>query len=243
MKSFKKFLENLKTPKPEKEDRKDRFKWDIDHIEIHPKKKLDEKTYSHPDHDSGAHPEHLPHHDQFKAHGEHINKHHEKKHLAAIHRYKEDSSIVNDHLRSGKKPHAVQKEITHHLDHVTSHKTTKDMHVYRGADQKHHDWHNLKPGTEFTDHGYTSTTLSHNTASEFGDRKILKHGVHDKHHIFKIHLPAGTKAHHFDHHENESDHEHEVVLHRGTKFKVTHHSTHGNHHYIHATVVGQRHED
>jgi hypothetical protein len=154
-------------------------------------------------------------------------------------KYYKHTQEVNHSLRST--PHnEARHELEDHehkavkkLDHVTSHHTKGDMHVYRGLTAGHIKRHNgLKPGTTFTDHGYTSASFKKHEAAKYGHKK--------EKHLIQIHAPKGTKAHHFDSHKNESQHEDEVVFHRGTKFRVTHHSHDGEHHIVHATVVSQR---
>jgi hypothetical protein len=156
--------------------------------------------------------------------------------LNSIRHYKDDGYEVNKKLRF-KKP-LTDSEARHvkHLDRATSFKTTKPMHVYRGVPDHAFDVHSMKPDTEFTDHGFSSTSMDHATAKSFAGHSGSRR------HIFKIHLPEGTKAHHFDAHASDSDHEHEVVLHRGTRFRVSHHSYDkaANVHYIHAHVVHQQ---
>ena len=66
-------------------------------------------------------------------------------------------------------------------------------------------------------------------------------GIGNKRYIFKIHVPKGSKGHYLDHQHNAHDHEREFLLHRGTTFKVTHHSSDDDHHFIHVKVVKQDH--
>jgi hypothetical protein len=175
---------------------------------------------------------------QFAFHAKNIDKNHRDT-LKSIQHYKSDGyERINNDLRKNRDLHPHDYNHVGHLDHATSFKTTHDMHVFRGVHKEALPYHTMHPGTEFTDHGYTSTSLRHGAAMGFGGGGYSKD---NKAHVFKIHVPAGTKAHHFDSHNVENQHENEVVLGRGTRFRVTHHSVdHENRtHYIHATVVGQ----
>jgi hypothetical protein len=124
------------------------------------------------------------------------------------------------------------------MDHVTSHSTEHDHTSYRGGHPKDH--HHFPIGHVFTDHGYTGSSFRRNVASDFARKK---QGT-DKSIVHVIHSPKGTKAHYLDVHGSDSEHsnahEKELLHHRGTKFKVTHHSEDDNHHYIHMKVHSQR---
>lgn len=169
----------------------------------------------------------------FKAHGRSLNK----KTVDHIKHYKENQG-VNHELRST--DHKAGEhwltghdyEHSKHLDHATSHETKGHMTVYRGLTKGHMERNKgMKPGHHFTDHGYASASFHKHVAAKFGNK--------EQKHIMAIHAPAGTKAHHFDHHKTENRHEDEVVFHRGTKFKVSHHEHDGEHHIVHVHVVGQ----
>lgn len=113
----------------------------------------------------------------------------------------------------------------HALDRITGKPTKTDMHVYRGF--SNFPVHEMKPGTEFIDHGYTGTSRDVRTATSFSH---LTGGPKPMDHIARIHVPAGTKAHYLDHptaeQPSESMHsrENEILLHRGTRFRVMGHS-------------------
>jgi ADP-ribosyltransferase exoenzyme len=243
---------------PPKKDRSSRFTWKKSDVVVHdPKKRVDEKTYDEPDqeppdyedHHSKFNHETRQHLGQFQDHAKAIEDEHagsewsEPSQLKSIRHYKANgfesinSSLRHDHT-SIKHDDSMHEHIKQ-LDKATSHKTTHDMHVYRGVPKSTHPFANMHPGTEFTDHGYSSTSHEHSTARAFASNSWNG----DKRHIFKIHVPAGSMAHHFDAHENDNGHEGEVVLHRGTRFRVTHHSSDASHHYIHATVVGHEPRD
>jgi hypothetical protein len=239
-----------------KEDRSDRFIYKDGDVEHHPKK-IDEKTFYEPEdhHSFGNSTDHQnkEHLDQFRAHAAPIEKagatrdrYTAKKgsKLESIHHYKASGYMpINKHLRGvsnySKDDPDYHKEILKHiknLDHVTSHKTTVPMHVFRGIPASKSGFHKMKPGDSFTDHGFTSTTHKRSIADNFTGSN------EDGYHVMKIHLPKGTRAHHFDAHRNTNDQEGEVVLHRGTKFHVSHHShdPHTNTHYIHVTAESRK---
>lgn len=235
----------------------DRFVWKAGDVEVHPPRALKEDTqnlhhgtYEHPhpeppeyeDHHSRHNKSYKADQEQFEGHGHDIESSHPKSHHSILH-YKEDGyETINKGLRGNHALHIHDHEHTKHLDHATSFKTKHDMHVYRGMSHDAHEFHKMKPGSEFTDHGYGSTTgnfgtahsFAHNGGANFWDKSKPRH-------IMKIHVPKGTKAHHFDYHSNDNSHENEVVLHRGTRYRVSHHShDHENNiHFIHAHVVGQ----
>lgn len=180
-------------------------------------------------------------HSDTEDHFEHHNININSKHIKAIHDYKRDSSEINETLRNskGKRTPDYKKE----LDHVTSHTTTKPMTVYRGIHDS--EFHSKKVGTTFTDHGYTGTSIKPHVARGFAHDAKYDEEHYDKTKtqgsIFRIHMPAGTKAHYLDMHNGPCASEHEVLLHRGTKFKIKGHSEdeHGKR-VIDLHVVGQR---
>lgn len=126
----------------------------------------------------------------------------------------------------------------HHLDKaLNGHRTTEDHHVFRSFGGSL-DVGKLKKGAVIHDHAYVSASHSHQVASDFaGDRSTVhrkgEDGTDHYHHfIAKIHIPKGTKAHHLDNNEakghwmHPNGNEDEVLIHRGTHFKVTGHSVH-----------------
>lgn len=150
-----------------------------------------------------------------------------KDHHKAIDSYKRYSyDDINNSLRKskGKKVSSHYKDHVKLLDHVSSEKTVAAKHVYRSMPKSAKD---LKVGSVIKEHGYSST--SH-------DPKVAKKHSKEKT-IAKIHLPKGTKSHHIDKIYNGN--EKEVLLSRGTSFKVTGHSQHKGFHVVHMTVHGQ----
>jgi hypothetical protein len=76
-----------------------------------------------------------------------------------------NSSEINSKLRNSARKLEDKDDIEHvkYLDAVTSHKTDKDMHVYRGF-KNNFQIHNLHPGHIIHDKGYTGTSLEYNVA-------------------------------------------------------------------------------
>lgn len=277
-----KFKEFLLEKKKKEKIRKDRFVWDTSDIVVHSGIREEYNEFGiHTDpYGSFHHPrvEHVKHFRYYKNgeyHDSDVEKHLEspehteslksfidagntlnddnKAHIAD---YKESSSRVNFYLRNGerqeKKDPQVEDKIEG-LDKITNMHTKHPITVYRGGTNfvlSHGN--NFPPGSEFTDHGYVSTSFNPDQARKFGDmtatkgKGILGEVKHTKP-IFKIHVPAGSKAHHFDseaHNDHEFRHENEVVLHRGTRFRVSHHSRDNQgFHYIHVHVIGNENND
>ena len=122
-----------------------------------------------------------------------------------------------------------------HMDHVTSHEIGEPMHVYRGFRRSDKlNLASLKPGHEFVDHGYGSTSTEPLKAHEFG-------------HLAKVHLPKGTKGHLLPDEHKTYNGENELLLHRGAKYRVMHHGFHkfpGSdvaHPITHLEVVPEKH--
>jgi hypothetical protein len=140
--------------------------------------------------------------------------------------------------------HHIEDHV-HHLDKVTNHRTVEHHTVYRGGFKG--DKTKFPIGHEYTDHGYASTSFHRSTAKSFAkEHKVGKDSEGwDKYksHIHVIHVPKGSRGHYLDVQGDDSNHsnseEKEFLLHRGTRFKVTHHSEDGSHHYIHSRVVKQ----
>jgi hypothetical protein len=133
---------------------------------------------------------------------------------------------INLGLRTGRKTpeHAA---ITKLLDHVTSQKIAHPLTVYRGLGDSV-DISKLKPGSTRKDRGYASTTLHPDIASAFAKHGLMK--GKRMFHIAKITVPAGSKGHMLDINRGEAEErEEEFLLHRGTHFKVTHHSIEPHH--------------
>jgi len=165
--------------------------------------------------------------------------------------YKGDSYSTNYYLRhqkhrqtnwgdtTDKHPAQLHDHIIH-MDEVTSHPISEHRIGFRGGLRG--DISKFTPGYVFQDHGYTGTTPHASVAAGFsGQYNARAHSGKPVVHV--IHMPPGTKAHYIDIHHPSGDlsaDENEVVLHRGTKFKVTHHSEDKDYHYIHSRVVGQK---
>ena len=237
-------------------DRQNNFSWTSDDIEIHPNKKINEDTHTKIEHKTDGTYEN-PHQDENPDYNEKINEDEKKKikiskenfakhgktlsnkHISHIMDYKSSSNDLNNHLRNKKDYHSPSK--IKQLDHVTSHKIDHNVTVYRGVhpDFVHNNHHKMQSGSEFTDHGYTGTSYKRHIAAGFSQ---YDHGK-GKQLLFKIHLKPGDKAHHLDSTSHNQEHsfsnEDEVLLHRGTRFKISHHSEDKYHHYINLHIVHQ----
>jgi hypothetical protein len=109
---------------------------------------------------------------------------------------------------------------------ISKSEVTKDVQVFRGASLPESVLASLKSGAEFTDKGYVSTSLDHNTASKFAAGSA----------VFSIHVPKGLKGI-FASHYTEND-EKELLLPRGSKFRVDSVTHSGGRTYINATHLG-----
>lgn len=244
MRTFKKF------------DRKDKFTWAKDDVEHHKvNESLVEYTHDNPHQrenpipDWGNRPQTgSPEHNSFSKHHDSLDNI-EKAH---IRKYKGSSANFNHYLRHGKTRVETKKglhsdfdreynkaEIKGHEEHdkhmmkVTSHKIEHHHTVYRSGipgDEKR-----FPAGHKFTDHGYAGTSFHKGIAEGFSQQKSNKR----KSIIHVIHVHPGVKGHYLDVHGGPLSDEHELLLQRGTKFKVTHHSEDRDNHYIHSRVVSQ----
>ncbi|SRR6266550_5896859 len=141
-----------------------------------------------------------------------------------IDRYKQASGNYNHDLRYSKyhtgdtiehyEHHRVAK-----LDAVTDRPMKTAFTAYRGFASFGDRVQHMKPGQTFTDHGYTGTTLSPAAAHYFSGETDS-----GQRHIAKIHIPAGTKGHYLPASSDEHPYEKELLLHRGTQFKVLKHT-------------------
>lgn len=171
-------------------------------------------------------------------------------HRKSIDYYKNYSPHVNGPLRTGvyRAMHGDEEGLSKHehapyvkdLDHVTSHVMMNNHVTFRGM-TKRYDPVTLRPGDHMTDYGYTGTSHSAGIADDFSHKGPTATGEM-KMRMFRIHMPAGTKAYHMDRHENDHDHEQETLLHRGTKFRIGDHHDYYGHHVVDLHVVSQGHE-
>ncbi len=221
----------------EKNDRKDHLSWNNTNDLDTTKKKLKEDL----DHPSLS-KEQI---DSFHEHRKSFNN----QHAHYLGRYKDQSSVFNQaHRLKSKVKKERFKDMTKHMDHITSQKIKHPMEVHRGFGSDF-DVTKLKTGSHFTDHGYTGTSLSKHIASGFADGSYDPETKKYSKHLAHIHVPAGAKGHYLDlenhPHSNKSflgkESEHEFLLHRGTKFKVGHHEKdkEGNH-IVHLHVVPKK---
>jgi hypothetical protein len=180
---------------------------------------------------------------QFKEHGKKLTDSHKQ----SIGFYKDDEyAHINNHLRGLKadtkygsyKKETIKKHINN-LSDVTSGRVKTPIVTYRGQEHAA-EKHKFPIGATFKDKGFVSTSLDHRKAKEF-----VTENPNRPTHLFKIHLKPGDKAHHIDQHVHESgsffENEHEIVVHKGTTFKVTHHEYNkpSNTHFIHLHVHSQ----
>lgn len=247
---FKEWLKNPEVDSKKDGDRKHHWAWSIDDIQIVDPLKEDVRTgasFSNP----FKHDYHFRFHNTNNMRGTQIGEAdiashtaHARTfnydHLNSILKYKGNSHMINNPLRGMKPKYGLNIEPQNHaehlanLDHVTSHQLVRSHVVFRGATSRLPIEH-LEHGQQFVDHGYTGTSHDWVTGSSYGD--LDEHSGKAK--MFRIHLPAGTKAYHLDNHENAFQDEHETLLARGTRFQVGRHHEYAKHHVVDLHVVGQ----
>ena len=172
--------------------------------------------------------------------------------------YKSDSEgFVNSSLRHGFDEASNQIHLPAYdkgtrtgikrMDYNTSLPSKQSTRTFRGYQQSFPIDH-MEPGQEFTDHGYTGTSLRKEVAHSFADYS----SVHPNHKVVAvINSPQGTRGHLLDHPDISSplQHEKEYTLQRGTRFRVERHSLHEEmgdygvmrkYHLVHLHVVGQK---
>lgn len=172
---------------------------------------------------------------QMKHRGEWSDQHHQ----ARIEYKLESSEYINNELRDygnyshhNGLPHIpvdhYHVDRASHMEHVTRHPIGKEMHVYRGWGSNF-DVSKLGKGDEITDHGFTGCSFNRTLASSFGKKSYTD--SHVIRHATRIHLPAHTKGHYLDadpHDGSGYGDEEELLLHRGSTFKVMGHTIHDN---------------
>ena len=97
------------------------------------------------------------------------------------------------------------------MDQAVNHPLSRDFILYRGI-RGEEELESLKPGTEFVDKGFTSCTLRRRATLGFASRSDLWT-------VAEVFVPKGTKTA-TTWSPNMASDEQEVVLSRGTKFKV-----------------------
>jgi hypothetical protein len=125
----------------------------------------------------------------------------------------ENYQSVNEGLRAGKVPEAYKqtvKDLDSAIDAAPA--FSSETKLYRGiADGVAEE---LKVGTEFQDHGYTSTSINRHVASGFAEDSMIE-----------VVALKGTKAASVDaagtSPYKDQNSENEYILPRGTKYKVT----------------------
>ena len=109
---------------------------------------------------------------------------------------------INEALRGGDDHDAVPA-----LDSVFEKASLSEpAYVFRGVKSNVFDSDDMT-GSEFTDNGYTSTSLIETGSTQYGDT------------VMRISLPKGAKAIYLD--KIGPPHEYEMLLDRGSKFKIT----------------------
>lgn len=114
-----------------------------------------------------------------------------------------------------------------HLDHaISSNKLKSKAVVYHGTSFNPHEFASKHPDRHIHMPSYTSTSTSSEMAADFSHPHYNPDKPSkDNAHVLRIHLPKGHEALpilHRSHH----DHEHEVLLHRDSKFKISEKPTH-----------------
>jgi hypothetical protein len=168
----------------------------------------------------------------------------------AVHTYKGDSEPFNKHLRDTHGRERTNGSSTSYdddeyrankiknMEKATNHPIPHDLHVFRGMHSP--EFKSLPKGSQFTDHGFTGTSLSPDIAKSFSHSNGGD--------MFHIHAPAGSKGHYLNADPNAGlEHEKEFLLHRGTRFEVTGHSRVSDPydswrktHVTHLKVIGQK---
>jgi hypothetical protein len=253
MKHFGLFREEMQN------DESDHISWSDNDVDFDPSS-ITEKNIKPGSYDAPVHEDpkmtHYGHEDSFVQHAATFTP----EHLRQIGRYKyrfdtefnglirknkgDLDKTVKTQAKIGLKPLSVVRSKFDHLDHVTSHVTSSDIAGYRGTE--HLDMTKMKPGQRFTDHGYTGISRDPGIARDYSSPETEEDTGHT--HIFKVHVPAGSRGYHLDRHDDEKLnpkwHEHEFLLSRGSTFEVTHHSRGEyegqKYHVVHVKVVGQR---
>lgn len=131
-------------------------------------------------------------------------------HLKSLERYKDGSSVFNVPLRKKQKPKYVPSSHIENMKHVTSHVNPKESTSFRGNNIEDE----LKPNTEFTDHGFSGTSLKPDKARTFSYNGNL----------FAIHAPPKAKSYYLDQHKNYQDKEKELTFHPDTHYRVLGHT-------------------
>lgn len=150
--------------------------------------------------------------------------------IESIRRYKsamgdDDAYTINRELRSGAPLTPGTAKAVANLDRAFADgageirdyhtRQPKDAWLYKGVDGRF-PIGQLKEGDIVTDNGFVSTTTNKVFATEWARQK---QGTHGKGAVFKITAPAGTKALQLQ--DSSSQDEGEVLLNRGSRFRVT----------------------
>jgi hypothetical protein len=170
-----------------------------------------------------------------------MNRHHRGQELKS---YKGDLDKSLWHI-----PEYLNNKSKHLDSAIDKHVTQHPAHVWRGMKAAVMDELNLKPGQEFHDKGYVSTTLRPATARDFGGTAMRKEV-----HVMRIKLPKGSKGMSVDNYPEVNPlNEHEVILPRNSKFRYEGSTIHeppprsdgqsvNTYHIHHVTHLGVHHD-
>ena len=133
--------------------------------------------------------------------------------------YTGGASGVNEFLRYGHRDVGGEEDVIRSLDALME-STAKPMELYRLAEVKHFE--HLKVGDEFIDKGYASTTSRLRQINQIAEDVGLDED--STHAILFLTAPTGSKLLDVNKRlgtRHDYAHQHEHVLARGTKFRVT----------------------
>lgn len=117
---------------------------------------------------------------------------------------------INEGLRRGKEPSTYAKAVIASLDSAIAHSTApSDTVVYRGLTGKVVS--QLSAGASFVDKAYSSTSLKQQVVEDYG-----KGGA-----VLRIRVRKGQPALYRNTSDAMGDEQHEVILPRGSTFKIT----------------------
>jgi len=157
--------------------------------------------------------------ESIKKTGESLSSHYSRytpEHINTLKKYTEHSADINTALNKGK-----EHELVKPMDNaVNAHTTPKKMTVYAGL---HHTPEHETGSVEHK--GFMSTSLDKSVANGFAgpDKTSKFHNERAPGHMLKLSVPKGThSAFPGTHAAKEGTGEHELVLPRGSKYKVSH---------------------
>ncbi len=129
---------------------------------------------------------------------------------------------LNDKLRAGD-----LTEFAHDIEQIDSaianERTVNDMVVWRGLGANATEADNLPIGAVITDHGYASTSAHPNVGAKFASwaEENSDPAMNSEPILMRVSVPAGTTALNMHPGRASLDNEHEVLLPRGAKMRIT----------------------